>query len=166
MILSFKEYIIESTEDEVINIDGNFLTNNIDKLNSELDVLTQRPYQNAPIFLVQLRGTLERYGIQLPQKAVNHFLNLSSELVYGLNTTHDASLKLDAIQEINYHLYIVFDTNDDGYVDGYAQIVDENELNDLLEMTPEDYLKHNPLPKPWIPPARKDDDSGNDAEYA
>jgi hypothetical protein len=64
------------------------------------------------------------------------------------------------------HLYIVYDTTDDGYVDGYAQIVDQNELRDLLKMDPEEYMGHNEIkqrPSTWYAP--RNDDSGEDSEY-
>jgi hypothetical protein len=63
----------------------------------------------------------------LPDSANMHFLSMSAELVYMLG-------------ESNLHLYIVFDTNEDGFVDGYAQIVTDDELEDLVKMDTEDLL--------------------------
>jgi len=151
---SFKEYLMEN-KDIVIDIDTKQLENNVDSINAELDTYTEKPYRNAPIFLTQLRGALERYGIMLPATATSHFLTLGSELVYMLGDT-------------DKHLYVVFDTNDDGLVDGYAQIVDSDELEDLVGMDKEEMLTRDPndmTKKPWIPPARKDDDSGDTSEY-
>jgi hypothetical protein len=122
-------------------------------LNNDLDVLTKKPYQNAPIFLNQLSGTLELYGMVLPQEATPNFLNLSAELVYSLGET-------------SYFLYIVFDTADDGFVDGYAQVVDEEELKDLATMDKDEMLNHDPVamrPSTWY--AKRDDDAGNTDEY-
>ena len=165
-MLKFAEFLKEAADDVLEIDDARRLLNNKDALNANLDDLTAKPYQNAPIFLTQLRGVLERYGINLPQSVTPNFLNLSAELVFALSS---ASSSMPAGEETptltNQNLYIVFDTNDDGYVDGYAQIVDKEELKDLLGMDPTEYLDHNPIKKQWIPPARRDDDSGNSDEY-
>ena len=153
-MLKFKEYLKEETE-EVLDVDNRHAMENMDAINNDLDVLTSRPYQNAPIFLAQLRGTLERYGILLPASATPHFLNLSAELVYTLGET-------------NHHMYIVYDTNDDGYVDGYAQIVSDGELKDLVGMDKSEIvnsdrnliaIRHSD----WY--RKRDDDAGNSDEY-
>jgi hypothetical protein len=67
------------------------------------------------------------------------------------------------------HLYIVFDTAEDGMVEAYAQILDAEELKDVLDIDQEELLKkqREPIrqrPSTWY--AKRDDDSGNDAEYA
>ncbi len=151
-MLKFSEFLKEENED-VLEVDARYLENNREALNNDLDVLTKKPYQNAPIFLNQLRGTLERYGMVLPQEATPNFLNLSAELVYSLGET-------------SYFLYIVFDTADDGFVDGYAQFVDEEELKDLATMDKDEMLNHDPVamrPSTWY--AKRDDDAGNTNEY-
>jgi hypothetical protein len=125
-MLKFNEYLNEEF-DEILEIDSEFLTNNMETLNAELDALTEKPYKNAPVMLNQLRGLLNRYGLMLPDSANMHFLSMSAELVYMLG-------------ESNLHLYIVFDTNEDGFVDGYAQIVTDDELEDLVKMDTEDLL--------------------------
>lgn len=151
-MLKFNEFLKEENED-VLEIDARYLENNREALNNDLDVLTKKPYQNAPIFLNQLRGTLERYGMVLPQEATPNFLNLSAELVYALGDTP-------------YFLYIVFDTADDGFVDGYAQVVDGDELTDLATMDKNEMLYHDVVsqrPSTWY--AKREDDGGNTSEY-
>jgi hypothetical protein len=151
-MLKFNEFLNEA-HDEMLEVDARHLLGNLDKINSHLDAVTEKPYQNAPIFLAQLRGVFEVYGILLPASATVNFLNLDAELVYMLSNSE-------------HYLYIIYNTRDDGYVDGYAQIVDNSELQDLIGMDPSDLLQSDPLPqKPWIPPARRDDDSGNNNEY-
>ncbi len=125
-MLKFNDYLNEEF-DEILEIDTEFLENNMETLNAELDALTEKPYKNAPVMLNQLRGLLNRYGLMLPDSANMHFLSMSAELVYMLG-------------ESNLHLYIVFDTNDDGFVDGYAQIVTDDELEDLVKMETEDLV--------------------------
>lgn len=152
-MLKFNEYLKEETE-EVIPTDAQHLAKNQESLNNELDNLTEKPYQNAPTFLAQLRGVLERYGMNLPQTATPNFMDLSSELAYALG---DSGL----------YLYVVYDTNEDGYVDGYAQVVTGDELGDLAQM-PGDLLNTNRNLIPvrhsdWY--RKRDDDAGNTAEY-
>jgi hypothetical protein len=150
-MLKFNTFLKE--QDESLDIDSRHVNNNVDNINAALDELTEKPYQNAPIFLAQLRGALERFGILLPSTATKYFLDLSAEVVYLLG---------DSL----YQLYIVYDTNDEGFVDGYAQLVDNSELQDLLNMNPEDLLDdEDEVPTIKYPPARRDDDSGNTSEY-
>jgi len=150
---TFNEFLAEQTSD-VIQVDNRNIEQNMDSINAELDALTEKPYQNAPIFLAQLRGVTERYGFPLPQSATDHFLDLGAELIYILGTSP-------------YNLYVVYDTNEDGFVDGYAQIVSDDELEDLLEMDSEELLSDREeiemRPSTWY--ARRDDDSGDDSEY-
>jgi hypothetical protein len=150
-MLKFSEFLKEENED-VIDTDVRHLEENLDALNAELDTLTTKPYQNAPLMLAQLRGVLERYGINLPQQATPNFLNLSAELVYTLGDS-------------GKFLYIVYDTNDDAYVDGYAQVVDGEELSMLASSdvlnTDRNLIavRHSD----WY--RKRDDDSGDDSEY-
>jgi hypothetical protein len=153
-MLKFNDFINEEF-DEVLEIDTKHLESNIDRINTDLDNLTEKPYQNSPIFLNQLRGTLERYGILLPQEANSSFLNLGAELVYKMGET-------------DQFLYIVFDTNEDGFVDGYAQIVDQEELKDLLELDSEEILNIDRDPisiQSSTRYSKRDDDAGNTDEY-
>jgi len=91
-MLKFKQFINESVDD-TIDTDSRRLSENMEAFNDELDNLTLKPYQNAPVFLAQLRGVCERYGIQIPQSATPEFMNLGAELVYSLGTS-------------GFHLYI------------------------------------------------------------
>ena len=161
-MLKFNEFIRESQE-EVIDTDQTKLENNCDTINMELDTLTVKPYQNAPVFLLQLRGCLERFGILLPASATKHFMNLSSELVYPIN---GSTMKSDV--PTGKYLYITYDTNDDGFVDGYAQLVTQDELDDLMDMDSNEILKSGrsklqQRPSDWY--RKRDDDAGNTAEY-
>lgn len=153
-MLKFKQFLEEETSADSIDVDSKHLLSNKDALNNDLDVLTAKPYQNAPILLNQLRGAMERYGMLLPAEATPQFLNLSAELVYSLGDSQ-------------MFLYIVYDTGEDGFVDGYAQVVSEDELNDLTELDTEELLGDREMmgPRSSITYARKDDDSGNSSEY-
>ena len=153
-MIKFSEFLTEAT-DAVVEVDSNWLSNNVDALNADLDALTEKPYQNAPIMLAQLRGTLERYGMLLPQSATPQFMNLSAEVAYALGDS-------------GYNLYAVYDTNEDGFVDGYAQVVTDDELSDLMNMDSSEVLNTDRemikiRPSTWYAP--RDDDSGNTSEY-
>ena len=150
-MLKFNEYLKEENED-VIETDARRLEENLDALNTELDTLTAKPYQNAPLMLTQMRGVLERYGINLPQQATVNFMNLSAELVYTLGDT-------------DKYLYIVYDTNEDAYVDGYAQVVDGEELSMLAssEVLNTDRNMIGIRHSDWY--RKRDDDAGNSDEY-
>jgi len=153
-MLTFNQFLKEAYE-EVMDVDNAHLLKNMATINAELDVLTEKPYQNAPILLNQLRGCLERLGVLLPASATPHFLNLSAELVYTLGET-------------GHYLYIVYDTNDDGYVDGYAQIVSEEELKDLAGMDKSEIVNSDRnliavRHSDWY--RKRDDDAGNSDEY-
>jgi len=152
-MLKFKQFINEQVDD-IIDTDDRRIMQNMEKFNDELDELTNKPYQNAPVFLTQLRGICERYGIQIPQSVTTEFLNLGAELVYALGTT-------------GYYLYIVYDTNEvDGYVDGYAQIVSDDELQDLVGMSSEDLVgEREAVIMQQNTYRKRDDDAGNDGEY-
>lgn len=154
-MLKFNEFLKEDLANSVLEVDSKFLLDNLDNINSQLDILTEKPYQNAPIFLAQLRGLLNRFGMMLPDSANALFLSFSAELIYSLGETA-------------HYLYIVFDTNDDGFVDGYAQLVTQEELKDLVDMKTDDILDtdRDPIkirPSTWY--AKRDDDAGNTDEY-
>lgn len=154
-MLKFKEYISEEVDPDTINVDNKYLAGNRDELNATLDVITSKPYQNAPIMLAQMRACFERYGILLPASMTDHFLNLNAEVAYALGDSGD-------------YLYVVYDTNDDGFVDGYAQVVDESELTELLDTMGSDVLNkdRNMIAvqhSDWY--RKRDDDAGNTAEY-
>jgi hypothetical protein len=156
-MLKFKDFLSEEHDAGPVHIevDDHYLENNVEALNNDFDRLTEKPYQNAPIFLNQLRGTLERYGMMIPAGSTKHFLNLEAELVFTLG-------KADRF------LYVVYNTNDDGYVDGYAQVVDREELNDLMEMDVDDLVNSERdaikmRASTWY--AKRDDDAGNSDEY-
>lgn len=153
-MLKFNQFITEEYE-EILPVDEKYIESNLETINAELDRLTEKPYQNAPIFLNQLRGTLERYSLLLPQEATKNFMNLGAEIVYKLG-------------ELDQYLYVIYDTNDDGFVDGYAQLVTSEELEDLLDMDSNEILDTDRDPinmrsSTWY--AKRDDDSGNSDEY-
>lgn len=153
-MIRFNQFLNEAV-DSVVEVDSRWLENNVETMNAELDKLTEKPYQNAPIMLTQLRGFFERYGMLLPQSVTPQFMNLSAEVTYALGDS-------------SYNLYIVYDTNDDGFVDGYAQVVTDDELDDLMNLDTDELVgsDREPIkmrPSTWY--AAREDDGGNTDEY-
>lgn len=153
---NFKSFITE--EDLSIEVNADQLNPHIEKLNADLDRVTGKPFTNSAVFMNAVRGTLERFGIVLPPSYVMPMLSVEAETVYKLGGT-------------DKHLYICHGLVD-GLVDGYAQIVDEEELNDLIDM---DKFNEDEVADPrieaakrrFIPPDRRRaaDDGGNTDEY-
>lgn len=154
-LLKFAEYLSEQ-EELVLDINPELALQNLEALNDSLDEVTATPFLNSAIFMNTVRGTLERFGILLPAGYEIPTLSAEAETVY-------------TIGDSGYYLYVCHNENGDSLIEGYAQIVNEDELNDLVDMekfaSEEDELEGELEQKPWIPPARRDDDSGNDNEY-
>jgi hypothetical protein len=153
-MINFKEFLNESFGIE--NVDTKLLLSNMEKLNQDLDSVTANPFLNCAIFFNAVRGTLERYGILLPSETKMHVLDMEGEVVYELHGT-------------GHYVYIVYNQNKEGTLDGYAQIVNEDELNSLMALDNFDDVGGDDdvvnTVRVKYPPARRDDDSGNDAEY-
>lgn len=158
-MLKFKEYITEQ-EDLNLEVDNSIVLQVVDEVNVALDLVTARPFVNSAVFMNAVRGTLERYGIVLPPSVVMPMLSTEAETVYSLGDS-------------GMYLYIVHD-QDEGGVDGYAQIVNEDELEDLQSMNDDeldegddDEAEDEAAQRQWIPPDRRKaaDDGGNNDEY-
>jgi hypothetical protein len=155
MMESFKQYFTESTHIS-IDMDPAFALTQIEKINEDLDTITLPTFVNSGIFVNAVRGTLERYGIVLPAHSNMQQLSLEGEWVYQLG-------------ESGYFVYMVHDLTDEGAVEGYATIADAEELEDLAELNDDEDEDDVEEPTPVrrrLPPAARDDDSGNTAEYA
>jgi len=126
-MMKFREFM---TEQESVVIqdapDKNLLEENLDVINNDLDAVTDKPFVTNLTFINAVRGTLERYGIKLPRGYEVLVTSIEAEMTYSMDN------------DSGYYLYIVYNLNPDGYVEGYAQIVDEEDLNDLLNIDSED----------------------------
>lgn len=83
-------------------------------------------------------------------------LSLEGEYVYSLGDS-------------GQFVYMVHNLDDNGNVEGYAQIVDSDELEDLIDLNAEEPSEDVEAEvSDWAkyPKARRDDDSGNTNEYA
>lgn len=155
-MLSYKEFLKENQQEPAIPIVGDhkFTLDNLDKANEDLDLVTNTTFVNSSIFVNAVRGTLERFGVVLPAASNMQQLAIEAEYVYALGDS-------------GHYVYMVHDLDPDGHVEGYAQIVDQEELADLKELDDDEdnQLPSEPNQIRKYPPARRDDDSGNDSEY-
>lgn len=154
---SFKQFVAEETEIH-IDVTPDLALSNLDKLNEDLDAVTAEPFVNSALFVNSVRGTLERYGIVLPAHSNMQQLAMEGEWVYALG-------------ESGHFVYMVHNLDPEGAVEGYAQIVNQEELDDLASLGGIDTVEpepNNKEPSEWMkyPKARRDDDSGNTNEYA
>lgn len=155
----FKDFIKEEVT-TVIDVDlKNSPLGDIEKVNADLDAVTLNPFVNSSLFTNAVRGTLERYGILLPAESNLQQLSLEGEYIYQLGDS-------------GQYVYSVHNLSPEGEVEGYAQIVDGDELAELTALDTDENDVDEPVndsgPTEWMkyPKARRDDDSGNTAEYA
>lgn len=158
-MLKFKEFVTEEHE-VVIDVEPTVALSHLDKANEDLDLVTLQPFVNSALFVNAVRGTLERYGIVLPAHSNMQQLSMEGEYVYALGDS-------------GHYVYMVHNLTPEGAVEGYAQIVDHEELEDLKELNDDEDAEDADVANTdgvseWkkYPPARRDDDSGNTDEYA
>ena len=155
-MLRFKEFVTE--DQHSIDINPEFALTQVDKINEDLEAVTSKSFMNSALFINAVRGTLERYGIVLPAYSNMQQLSLEGETTYSLNNTE-------------YSVYMVWNLDEDHAVEGYATLANPEELADLEALDGEDddedeLIDPQDLPRRRLPPAARDDDSGNTAEYA
>lgn len=152
-MLKFSEYFAE--QDGTLEIEKEQLEGQLDYLNADLDKITEKPFQNPVVFLNAVRGTVERYSLLIPSMG-HALLSSDAEIVFKLGDS-------------GKFLYIVYDVNDYGFIEGYAQVVTNDELKDLTKLDSEDWMSNKPpyVPKKTPYAGRGDaDDSGDNADYA
>ena len=159
-MLGFKQYLLER-DNVVIDIqsDSGWVPQ-IDKANEDLERVTAHPFLNSALFVNAVRGTLERYGILLPAHSNMQQLAMEGEVVYALGDS-------------GHFVYMVHNLDPNGNVEGYTQIVDQDELDSLATMDrlpDEEEPVDEPHPLDDVARMRKqvrhsNDDSGNSDEY-
>jgi hypothetical protein len=157
---SFRDFLKEEQTHIDIEVElKNAPVGDIEKINEDLDAVTVNPFVNSVMFVNTIRGTLERYGILLPAHSNLQQLALEGEYVYKLG-------------ESGQYVYMVHNLSPEGTVEGYANIVTGEELDDLSNLgdsddDPEVGTDSQPKVSDWTryPKARRDDDSGNSNEY-
>lgn len=154
-MLKFKQFLIQEeappVEGGTVDADDNILKQ-VELINAELDKSTDITFTTSVVFVDTVRQILERYGVLLPGEINRYAMNSALELVYKLGAS-------------DMHLYMVWNLNDYGWTEGYAQVVDSSELNALKGMDDDEWMKNEPIITKKTPYAAKDDDSGDTSEY-
>lgn len=158
-MLTFKQFLNEEEQLSIDGVDAKLLQNNMQNINDALDSVTDGQFVNSALFTNAVRGTLERFGILLPKGYEYPMLSSAAESKYDLSGT-------------GLYLYVTHNMNDDGYVEGYAQIVNSDELDDLGSLSDMDNDNFTTVKQPMATTSeylrrarRTDDDSGNNDEY-
>jgi hypothetical protein len=160
-MLGFKDYLNEMTHVE-IDVQPEAWIHQLDKMNEDLEKVTAQPFLNSALFVNMVRGTLERYGILLPPFNNMQQLSMEAEVVYALG-------------ESGHFVYMVHNLDPHGNVEGYAQVVTQDDLDALGSMdaggSDEGYTDDGDNTLDAINRMRRqvrrsNDDSGNNDEYA
>lgn len=169
----FKDYITEE-EHVHLSVDSKVWLSQRDKINHDLETITETPFLNSALFQNSVRGTLERYGILLPAQAQMQFLSTEGEIVYTLvddlaSSQQDYKLTGQNENEGNssYYLYMVWNLTPEANVEGYANIVTQEELDALgtLDHATDPVGTEDPMDVWRRQQRHTNDDSGNDDEY-
>jgi hypothetical protein len=156
----FKNSLRESVSEPIhVNTDGELLKINMKQVNSDLAEVTKNTFVNSVMFVNAVRGTLERYGVILPPEVNMHQINLEAEYTYVIGNS-------------GLYAYVVHNLDPEGSCEGYACVVGAEDLHNLKNLDAEeddddmDPRLHGPTEWMKYPKARRDDDSGETAEYA
>lgn len=176
----FREYLSEAEHVE-LSVDSAVWEPQLDKMNFDLEAVTSEPFLNSALFVNAVRGTLERYGILLPAHSNMQQLSVEAEVVYDLvddltSNRQDYTQGGDEKDSVNpRYLYMVHNLDPNGNVEGYAQIVNQEELDALGSMdrlSDEEEFEAGVADQDntWLANWRKqqrhtNDDSGNTNEY-
>jgi hypothetical protein len=108
------------------------------RINSRFDQVLDGKFA-LPILIIQaIRAILEQHNLTLPILEIDPE---EDEFIFKI-IRHDLE---------DLYLYIAIDRDDRGHYDGYAQIVDEDELNALEDMDMDtDELEDNEIESSWF----------------
>lgn len=97
--------------------------NDVDAANDKFDRVLDTTFTNPNLIVQAVQAILQGYGINLPS------LTPSSSEEY--------TFRLEADEDEDLYLYIVIDKSESGF-EGYAQIVDGDELEELQNIDDDD----------------------------
>jgi hypothetical protein len=114
----------------------------VDVINSHFDELVNGKFSTAYLVVQTVRGILERFGVILPEL---HPTGFDEQIVYKAND--------------DLYLCIMIDQDDKGHYDAYAQFVDNDGLDDVLNMDIEtDEVEQRQLVSPYLRQVRRSAD--------
>jgi hypothetical protein len=117
----------------------------IDLINSHFDQYVNGKFATAYLVIQTVRGVLERFGVNLPDI---HPTGFDEEIV--LRATDLSG------DDEDLYLCIMIDVDGNGHYDAYAQFVDGDELDEVLDMDIEtDELSPQQLVSPYLRQTRR-----------
>jgi hypothetical protein len=142
---------------EIVNSEPEFYNEatDVSRLNGLLDAITAKKFVSPVIFCQAVRGACDLHGITLPLLDIEGTNGATSDeskgILYGVSSP-DAPAMYAAPVEGEYvfhvedadgdisdiYLYMVCDQDEKGYFECYAQLVDEDELQSVLNMDERD----------------------------
>lgn len=98
----------------------------VEEVNNKFDQVLAGKFAKPQIILQAVQAILQGYGVNLPNLDTD---GIDDEFVFNIES---------ADGDDTMYLYIAIDCDDMGQYDGYAQIVDGEDLEDLEEMDLDD----------------------------
>jgi hypothetical protein len=121
--MKFKQFLNELADpmvSQVIVSDepmDNSVGDSVDGINERLEEIQNTPFESISDGLSEITKVLFDYGINLNQ--IDEIEEEGDEFFVDLDETN--------------YLYVVYAQNDDGLYDFYAEVVDEDQLEEILE---------------------------------
>lgn len=128
----------------------------INRFNDLLDAITEKRFVAPAIFIQAVRAACDLHGIVLPLLPIEGengntvsdghaiLIGATSATKPTMSVPHDECEEVLHIEDGNgnvtdTYLYIVVDKDEEGLYECYAQIVDDDELKDVINMVEKDY---------------------------
>jgi hypothetical protein len=121
--MKFKQFLNELADPMVSQVivsdepTDNSVGNSVDSINDRLEEIQNTPFESISDGLSEITKVLFDYGINMNQ--VDDIEEEGDEFFVDLDETN--------------YLYVVYAQNDDGLYDFYAEVVDEDQLEEILE---------------------------------
>ena len=95
----------------------------IDLINSHFDQYVNGKFATAYLVVQTVRGVLERFGVNLPD---GHPTGFDEEIIFRATDLNG--------DDEDLYLCIMIDVDDNGHYDAYAQFLNGDDLDDVLNM--------------------------------
>jgi hypothetical protein len=113
--MRFKEFISEMEETGTTEVPASLP---MDSINTQFNAVFDRPIAAPEFGILQVSKILANYGVEVPA------------FDFGLDPEGD-EIVID--MPVNLHLYLIYSDNDSGLYDFYAEVVDDQGLQEILE---------------------------------
>ncbi len=135
----FKDFLVESNfavhNDPLTDIGDNGLTNPtfLDNLNKELDIMSDKSYENAGQAFIKIMAVLAKYSVYIQDDA----MTLSVIVAEPLAGEHILPVKANGNVE-GYSLYFAYSKEEGNYMDIYAEVTNDEGLGEIMSVDPDD----------------------------